>query len=164
MQGLATADHPLGPFKKHQLNPVINSGHETTMFPFEGGIAALVIRDGNEHNTVQFAPDGVNFEIASIVQLMPVAAGPFVPDAFTDTNDGRGITWGLSHFTAYSDWAKNHAVLARFDCDLSQDLDDPQMKRHHVYHRPEVFFKQGLSPEQRNRITKANQELREGGR
>ena len=38
MQGLAVADDPLGPFAKHPLNPVINSGHETTLFPFKNGI------------------------------------------------------------------------------------------------------------------------------
>ena len=27
MQGLAIADNPLGPFEKHPLNPIINSGH-----------------------------------------------------------------------------------------------------------------------------------------
>ncbi|MEM9261681.1 MAG: glycoside hydrolase, partial [Bacteroidota bacterium] len=43
MQGLAIADNPLGPFTKHPLNPVINSGHETSLFPFGTGIAALVI-------------------------------------------------------------------------------------------------------------------------
>ena len=78
MQGLAIADNPLGPFKKHPLNPVLNSGHETTLFPFREGIAALVIRDGNEHFTIQYAKDGVSFEIASITELMPIAAGPFV--------------------------------------------------------------------------------------
>jgi hypothetical protein len=92
MQGLAIADNPLGPFQKHPLNPVINSGHETTLFPFKKGVAALVIRDGMERNTVKYAEDWVNFKIASIVELMPGAAGPFVPDAFTDTKDGKGIT------------------------------------------------------------------------
>ncbi|MCP4612203.1 MAG: family 43 glycosylhydrolase [Planctomycetes bacterium] len=159
MQGLAIADHPLGPFKKHPLNPVINSGHETTLFPFKGGIAALVIRDGNEHNTVQFAKDGMNFEIASIVELMPAAAGPFIPDAFTDTKDGRGITWGLSHFTNVTTWDRNHAALVRFDCDLSRDLNDPEMKRHHIYHRPEVYYKQGLSAKQRRRIDELNRRV-----
>jgi len=161
MQGLAIADHPLGPFRKHPLNPVISSGHETTLFPFKDGIAALVIRDGNEHNTVQFAKDGVNFKIASIVELMPMAAGPFVPDAFTDTKNGRGITWGLSHFTNVTTWDKNHAALVRFDCDLCLDLDDPQMKRHHVYHKPEVYYRQGLTPPQRKRIMEENRKLRE---
>jgi hypothetical protein len=40
LQGLATADNPLGPFTKHPLNPVLNSRHETTLFPFEEGVAA----------------------------------------------------------------------------------------------------------------------------
>ena len=97
--GLAIADNSLGPFEKCPLNPVLNSGHETGLFPFKEGIAALVIRYGNEHNTIQFAPDGINFEVASSVSLMPIAPGPYVADAFTDTNDGRGITWGLCHFT-----------------------------------------------------------------
>ncbi len=83
-QGLAIADDPLGPFETCPTNPVLNSGHETGLFHFRGGIAALVIRHGNEQNMIQFAPDGVNFKIASIVSLMPIAPGPYVPDAFTD--------------------------------------------------------------------------------
>ena len=85
MQGLAIANNPLGPFTKHPLNPVLSSGHETTMFLFKVGIAALTIRDGNEHNTIQYAKDGVNFNIASIVEFMPNTAGPYIKDAFTDT-------------------------------------------------------------------------------
>ncbi|MWW25292.1 glycoside hydrolase family 117 protein [Algibacter lectus] len=159
MQGLATAESPFGPFTKNPLNPVLTSGHETTLFPFKEGIAALTIRDGNEHNTIQFSKDGINFEIASLVELMPAAAGPYIPDAFTDTKDGRGITWGISHFTSYNGWATNHAILARFDCDLSLDVNDPAMKKHHVYHSPEVFFKQGLNPKQKARIHEENQKL-----
>ncbi|CDF79846.1 glycoside hydrolase (GH117) [Formosa agariphila KMM 3901] len=156
MQGLATADNPLGPFTKSNLNPVLTSGHETTLFPFKEGIAAFTIRDGNEHNTIQFAKDGVNFEIASIVEMMPAAAGPYIPDAYTNTKNGRGITWGLSHFTNATTWDKNHAILARFDCDLSLDVNDPDMKKHHVYLRPETYFKQGLNPKQKKRITEEN--------
>lgn len=159
MQGLAIADDPLGPLKKHPLNPVINSGHETTLFPFRKGIAAFVIRDGLEHSTIQYAPDGVHFKIASIVSLMPNAGGPFIPDAFTDTQNGRGITWGLSHFTNVSTWDKNHAILARFDCDLSLDVNDPEMKRTGDYHKPDVFFEQGLSSKQKARIEDENQKL-----
>lgn len=160
MQGLAIAENPLGPFKKHPLNPVINSGHETTLFPFKKGIAALVIKDGNEHNTIQYAEDGVNFEIASIVELMPVAGGPFVADAFTDTKDGRGITWGISHFTnANGDWSRNHSVLARFDCDLSQDVDDQDMKGHYLHYSLDEHCKQGLNAKQRARIAAENKTL-----
>ena len=159
MQGLATADNPLGPFTKNPLNPVISSGHETTLFPFKEGIAALVIRDGNEHFTVQYAKDGINFNIASITSFMPDAAGPFVPDAFTNTKDGRGITWGLSHFTAVNGWETNHAVLARFDCDLSQDVNDPDMKKSNVSLKPDFYYKMGLNKKQQERIEAANKEV-----
>ena len=150
MQGLAIADNPFGPFEKHPLNPVLSSGHETALFPFKEGIAAMMNRDGNEHKTIQYAKDGVSFEIASIVDLMPIAAGPYIPDAFTNTKDGRGITWGISHFTNYTGkWSQNHAIMVRFDCDLSQDVDDQLMKKHHVYQRPEVYFRQKLTEKQR---------------
>ncbi|MFY0607642.1 MAG: glycoside hydrolase [Cyclobacteriaceae bacterium] len=157
MQGLATADNPLGPFTKHPLNPVINSGHETTLFPFQEGIAALVIKDGNEHFTIQYAKDGVNFEIAAITHLMPTAAGPYVADAFTNTEYGRGITWGISHLTNVTTWSENHAVLLRFDCDLSLDVDDKDMKKHNTYPKPEFYYKHGLNKGQKERIESQNQ-------
>lgn len=155
MQGLAIAEDPLGPFTKHPLNPVINSGHETTLFPWREGIAALVIKDGNEHYTVQYAEDGVNFDIKAIAGLMPTAAGPFLPDAFTDTKDGRGITWGISHITNATTWDRNHAILVRFDCDLSQDLHDPEMKKHNSYYKPDFYYQHGLSKAQRERLAKS---------
>lgn len=157
MQGLATADNPLGPFTKHPLNPVISSGHETSLFPFKTGIAALVYKDGNEHNTIQYAEDGVNFEIAAISELMPYAAAAYIPDAFTNTKDGRGITWGLAHFiNVTGNWSKFSSKLVRFDCDLSQDLNDPEMKEPRVKHKPDVYFRQGLSKKQKERIIKDN--------
>ena len=155
MQGLAIADQPLGPFEKHPLNPVINSGHETTLFPFKEGIAALASRDGNEHFTIQYADDGVNFEIAAITELMPIAAGPFVPDAFTNTSYGKGITWGLCHNTRV-----NGSLLMRFDCDLSLDVDDPGMKRHSYSYEPEFYYRHGLSKEQRERVAAETGKLR----
>lgn len=157
MTGLAMADNPLGPFKKHPLNPVINSGHETTMFPFKEGMAALVVKDGNEHFTIQYAPDGVNFDIASIVELMPGAAGPFIPDAFANNGNGRGITWGISHLAPAYSWNPSMSILMRFDCDLSLDLHDPDMKRHEYFHLdPEYFYKHGLSKKQRERVNLEN--------
>lgn len=160
MEGLAIADNPMGPFEKHPLNPVIASGHETTLFPFKTGIAALVAKDGNEHNTIQYSEDGVNFEIASIVEFMPAAGGPFVPDVFTDTKDGRGITWGISHFINIGTKDTFHSMLTRFDCDLSQDRHDPEMKEHRVNHKPDVYFRHGLSKKQRKVIEAETQKLK----
>ena len=152
MHGLATADDPFGPFTKCPLNPVMSSGHETTLFPFKDGIAALSIHDGIEHNTIQYAPDGINFSIAAVSSLMPVAAGPYVPDAFTDTKDGRGITWGISHITDVGGPGKKHSILARFDCDLSRDHHYPGMKQTDLYLKPEAYFSQGLNKQQRQKL------------
>ena len=59
---------------------------------------------------------------------------------------------------------QGYSIIARFDCDLSLDLHDPMLKNTRVWHRPEVYFEQGLSKEQKARILKANQELVEGGK
>lgn len=156
-QGLAIADDPLGPFEKHPLNPVINSGHETALFPFKEGLAALVSRHGLEHNTIQYAPDGVNFEVAAISALFPIAPGAYIPDAFADNADGRGITWGLCHFRNINlADGKSHSILARFDCDLSLDVHDLEMKESDIFNDPEINFKFGLSKRQRQRIQGAN--------
>ena len=149
--GLVIADNPLGPFKKHPLNPVLNSGHETTYFPFKEGVATLAIKDGNERETMQYAEDGVNFEIASSLSLTPTAAAPYTPDAFTNTTYGRGITWGLCHFINAGSPGKQHSIMARFDCDLSLDYDEPLFKNTGVWHKPEVYFQQGLGRLRNNR-------------
>jgi hypothetical protein len=122
MQGVAMAENPLGPFVKSPLNPVLNSGHETGLFPWKEGIAAIVSLDGPEKNTIQYAPDGENFEVMSIIQIPPIAPGPCVPDAFADSGDGRGITWGLCHINPDGGGPAQRSILARFDCDLSRDV------------------------------------------
>ncbi|WP_448249648.1 glycoside hydrolase family 117 protein [Thalassotalea agariperforans] len=147
--GLAIADSPLGPFKKHPLNPILNSGHETTYFPFKSGIAAFAIRNGNESNSIQYAPDGVNFSLASVTSMMPVAAGPYVPEAFTNSGFALGLQWGMSHFSDKKDPSTKHSFLARFDCNLMLDVDNTEMKETDVIHDPNVFFAQSLTPEQR---------------
>ena len=159
MEGLAIADDPTGPFKKHELNPLLNSGHETTLFPFKTGMAALLAKDGNEHNTIQYSPDGVNFDIASIVEFMPAAGGPYVPDAFTNTDYGKGITWGISHFINLGGKGQFHSMLTRFDCDLSLDVDYPEMKKHRVNHKPDVFWRHGISNDLKEKIKQDNEAL-----
>ncbi|MEX0321552.1 MAG: glycoside hydrolase family 117 protein [Puniceicoccaceae bacterium] len=152
MQGLAIAEDPLGPFKKHPKNPVINSGHETTLFPFREGLAALLVKDGNERFTIQYAEDWVNFGIASTSYFLPQAGGPYVPDAFTDTEYGRGITWGLC-FANPGNGGKGN-ILLRFDCDLSLDVDDPIMKGRHPDFDAEFLYQFGLTEEQREERSK----------
>ncbi len=139
-QGVAIADHPEGPFVKSELNPVSNSGHETMLWPYEGGIAALLIQDGPEKDTVQFAPDGLNFEPKAHVQLSPHAPGPFCPDAFADNGDGRGITWGLSHIIPQTPNTNKGLYIVRFDCALSRDADRPEFKRSNLHWHEASWF------------------------
>jgi len=155
--GLAIADNPFGPFVKHPQNPVQNSGHEICFFPYKEGLASLVIRDGNEHFTIQYASDWVNFEIKAITEMMPIGPNAFIPDAFLDNKDGRGITWGICHFrNVRGKNGKMYSELARFDCDLSLDVDDPEMKGNNNLWSPEDYYRWGLSDKQRKRIVEEN--------
>ncbi|MCP4856161.1 MAG: family 43 glycosylhydrolase [Fuerstiella sp.] len=144
MQGVSFADDPLGPFIPSRLNPVINSGHETCMWPWKGGVAALVALDGPEKNTIQFAPDGENFEVMSMLQIPPIAPGPFVPDAFASGGDGRGFTWGLAHINPDGGGAASESRLIRFDCDLSLNVDRPVFKRNNLRFEQSTYFQPGV--------------------
>ncbi|WP_298532823.1 family 43 glycosylhydrolase [uncultured Algibacter sp.] len=156
-QGVAISESPLGPFEKHPLNPVLNSGHETGLFPFKGGVAAFVSINGPEKNTIQYAPDGVNFEIASLVVAPPIAVGPYIPNAFADDGNGRGITWGLAHTSTsyrgvtHGQGVSNENMLIRFDCDLSLDVNDPEFKRHDFRFRTRTLLEEFPVPSSRKK-------------
>ncbi len=160
--GLAIAESPEGPFVKHPRNPVLNSGHEVSLFPFREGVAALVIKAGNEHNTIQYAADWVNFEIASFVNLMPNAPAGFIPDAFTDSENAVGMSWGLCHFIAMGE-KRNYSRLDRFDCDLNQTIDDRQMKAQEIYFPRDLYLKSGLTAIQKARLAKETEALKKRG-
>ena len=133
-QGVAIADRPEGPFIKHALNPIINSGHETCVFPWGKGLAALATVDGPEKNTVQYAPDGINFRPVASIVVPPYAPGPFCPDVFADSGNGQGITWGLSQISeleivnTYRRMRTSRSFLIRFDCDLHRDYHNLYFK------------------------------------
>lgn len=95
--GVAIADQIEGPYIKSPYNPVTNSGHETCLWHYKGGLAALLTTDGVERNTIQYTTDGVNFEIvAGVKDPAPHAAGPFrTPDH--DNRPLEGLAWGLCH-------------------------------------------------------------------
>ena len=143
--GVATAERPQGPFRKSPLNPVTNSGHETLLFPYRAGVAAICNHDGPEKDTVQYAPDGLNFEVAAHVVLPPPAGGPFAADMFADDGDGRGITWGLAH-VAREELKRGNSYLVRFDCNLARDRERPGFRRSNhrfpeaVYFSPDLRF------------------------
>ncbi len=94
--GVAIADNPEGPYLKSEYNPVTNSGHEVCIWQYQGGIAAVLSTDGPEKNTIQYAQDGINFEITAVIKRAPEAMGLFRP-ANTDDHPLDGIRWGLCH-------------------------------------------------------------------
>ncbi|MEM7538810.1 MAG: family 43 glycosylhydrolase [Chloroflexota bacterium] len=111
--GVAFSDNPTGPYTHSDYNPITNSGHETLLWHYNGGIAALLNRDGPEKETIQFATDGINFEIMAHVDHSPQAGGAFRTED-TDAYPLKGLQWGLCHLDERGSlW--NHIV--RFDID-----------------------------------------------
>ncbi len=108
--GVAIADQLEGPYIKSAYNPITNSGHELCVWPYKGGIGALIITDGPERNTIQWSPDGINFEIKSHIKWGPPAAGL---DQSVDNNKNplSVLKWGLTHQYKSRDWQ----YIKRFD-------------------------------------------------
>jgi len=123
MMGLAIADRPAGPYVKHEVNPLIRSGHEVLVWPHGRGVAALVTACGPEKDTLQYAPDGIRFEVKVRVKDPPKAAGGYRPDAFTGAADARRLRWGISMVARRPD-----PYLVRFDCQWL-DEDPPAAPR-----------------------------------
>lgn len=109
--GVAIADSPTGPYVKSDANPVISCGHEVLVWPHREGVATLVSQGPP---SVWYSPDGISFSMMSEVADRPSAPGAYRPDAFTDPELGRGITWGLCQHSEQGVWP----FLRRFDCDL----------------------------------------------
>lgn len=101
--GVAIADNPKGPYVKSPYNPISNSGHEICVWPYKGGIASLITTDGPEKNTVQWAPDGINFEIMGVVKGAPHAIG-LNRTADNEKEPTEILRWGLTHEYKNSDY------------------------------------------------------------
>lgn len=109
--GIAVADEPAGPYRKHPANPIMGRGHEVCVWPHGAGVGALVAPYGAKH-TLEWSEDGVHFQTIAAIET-PLAPGPFRADEFQD-GPGPGITWGLC-ISEDEQWP----YLERFDCDLT---------------------------------------------
>ncbi|TMM53400.1 glycosyl hydrolase [Maribacter algarum] len=94
--GVAIADNPKGPYVKSPYNPISNSGHEICVWPYDGGIASLITTDGPEKNTIQWSPDGINFEIKSSIKGAAHAIG-LNRTADNEKEPTEILRWGLTH-------------------------------------------------------------------
>ena len=95
--GVAIADNPKGPYVKSPYNPISNSGHEICVWPYNGGIASLITTDGPEKNTIQWAPDGINFEIMSVIPGVNAHAIGLNRTADIEKEPTEILRWGLTH-------------------------------------------------------------------
>jgi len=94
--GVAIADNPKGPYIKSEYNPISNSGHEICVWPYNGGISSLITTDGPEKNTLQWSPDGINFDIKGVIKGAPHAIG-LNRYADAEVHPTHILRWGLTH-------------------------------------------------------------------
>lgn len=117
--GVAIANKPEGPYKKSPYNPITNSGHEVCVWPYQGGMSAMLTSDGPENNTIQWSPDGINFDIKSHIggRTKPPHAAGLARFLDTEASPTAALEWGLcfdhkdgwdyiKRFEAYVEYAK----------------------------------------------------------
>lgn len=136
--GVAIADNPLGPYIKSEYNPITNTGHEVSVWPYQSGIAIIQHLDGPEKGTIQYAEDGVNFEIKGLATGVAEALGIAVSGS-NGNHPGTGVYWGLAHKYVWGNGitgGKNY--MERFDLDINFNfsVDDVDTSAISIYPNP----------------------------
>ncbi|WP_430934686.1 family 43 glycosylhydrolase [Saccharicrinis sp. 156] len=95
--GVAIAEHPQGPYVKHEANPVIPGNHEVLVWAQGKGVAAMIGTTGPEEitNTIQYAEDGIHFTKIYDLVNSPHAGGAYRSEAFTQSGKGEVPKWGV---------------------------------------------------------------------
>lgn len=112
--GVAIADSPLGPYTKSEFNPITNTGHEVMVWPYADGVAILQHQDGPEALSIQYAKDGLNFEIKGKVTGFPEAAGLYRTEK-SNSDPHAGVSWGMGHKLNWDAGPKGWMYIYRFD-------------------------------------------------
>lgn len=104
--GVAFADHPAGPFKKH-TEPIIERGHEVLVWQQDGGVASLA----SLSKAIFFAKDGLQFEsIQENIEHFPMAPGLYRPHLEEGNQASEVPGWGIG-----MKQGKGWAYLLRFE-------------------------------------------------
>ncbi|KAA1243939.1 carbohydrate-binding protein [Aquimarina sp. RZ0] len=112
--GVAIADQPTGPYVKSEYNPITTTGHEVSVWNYDDGIAIIQKLDGPEVGSIQYATDGINFEMMGKATHVPDALGIFRP-ASEGNSPRSGVSWGLCHVLRWDQIQGGWMFLKRFD-------------------------------------------------
>ncbi len=158
--GVAFSEQPEGPYRKHSGNPLTNGGHEVMVWPYRGGVMTLLSTHGEEGKSLQYAEDGLEFEIVGrFGDDYPKAPGAFREDDFADPPLQDGLRWGISmHYGDSEVWPH----LLRFEMALSESdeltefADDVAFLRQHtdavVLQAPDSNARIVVVPEMQGRV------------
>ncbi|CAA6677563.1 MULTISPECIES: family 43 glycosylhydrolase [unclassified Lentimonas] len=119
--GLAIADKPEGPYVKYESNPVIPGNHEVVVWTEGTGVAAMIGPRAPKDikHSVMYSEDGINFtKTYNVTSGHPWAAGSYRPEAFTDSNTGEPIQWGIE--MAVTKGKGKLPYLRRYDVEWSK--------------------------------------------
>ena len=126
--GLAVADHPQGPYVRHEDSPVIPGNHEVLVWAQGEGVAAMIGTTGPKSitNSIMYAEDGVNFSRTADVAKGPWAGGAYRPEAFTQSGTGAIPKWGVEIGRGKGKKTKGSKLpfIQRFDVEQSPSADD----------------------------------------
>ncbi len=144
--GVAMADKPQGPYVKYVGNPVILGNHEVLVWPQAEGIAAMIGTTGPKRltRTIQYAEDGLHFRKTYDILNVPVAAGAYRPEAFTQSGKGEMIEWGVH--IKMDRKRKNLPCIERFECFVvpaPRSLGDYQTRRDSLFNERTVNEQHG---------------------
>lgn len=90
--GVAIAEDPVGPFKKH-IEPLIDRGHEVLIWNFNRGIATLT----SLNKKIQYSSDGLNFSpIQDNLNNIPMAPGLYRPHLEDGNKMKEFPGWGIA--------------------------------------------------------------------
>lgn len=119
--GLAIADKPEGPYVKYENNPVIPGNHEVLVWTQGSGVAAMIGPRAPKdiRHSVMYSEDGLNFiKTHNVVKGHPWAGASYRPEAFTDSNTGKPIEWGIE--MAVNKGKGKLPFLRRYDVNWSE--------------------------------------------
>ncbi len=107
--GVAIAQHPEGPYQKHD-GPILDNSHEVLIWLKDGGVASLA----SISSSINFAADGINFSpIQQNLSNIPTAPGLYRPHLENGNPANEIPGWGIS-----MKQSKEEAYLLRYEISI----------------------------------------------